>query len=72
MSLFCGWDEDLKRAHRILEIGIWKTENEVGCFYQYDSWGNEVRESLLYEMDPKSFLHSESILNNVESSIPLL
>jgi hypothetical protein len=61
MSLLCGWDEEMKRAHRILKMGIWSTENEVGYFYQYDSWGNEVRESLLYEMDLKLFLYSKSI-----------
>jgi hypothetical protein len=51
----------MKRAHRILKMSIWSTVNEVGCFYRYDSWGDEVRESLLCEMDPKSFLHSKSI-----------
>jgi len=61
MTLLCGWDEEMKRTNRILKMGIWSTENVVGYFYQYDSWGNVVRESLLYEMDPKLFLHSESI-----------
>jgi len=49
-------------------MGIWSTKYEVGCFYQYDSWGNEVRKSLLYEMDPKSFLHSESCDRQLDTS----